>query len=120
MNPGFGIDIEKATLENEYYRRVLYTTPQQQLVLMAIPVGQDIPLEVHSDTTQFIRFESGTGKVKVANVIYDVQDGSSVTIPPGSYHQVVNTSSTKKLKLYSIYSPPEHPPNLIQKVKSEN
>ena len=111
---GFGIDIEKATLDNIYYRRVLYTTPQQQLVLMNIPVNDDIHLEIHPHTTQFIRFESGTGEVRINDIVLNVKDGSSVTIPPNSYHQVINTSSKESLKLYTIYSPPEHPKDLIQ------
>ena len=111
---GFAINIEKATLENTYYRRVLYTTPQQQLVLMSIPVNDEISLEVHPDTTQFIRFEAGTGEVRINDLIYKVKDGVSVTIPPNKYHRIVNTSLTEPLKLYTIYSPPEHPEDLIQ------
>lgn len=114
---GYGIDIEAATIENPYYRRVLFTTERQQLVLMSIPVGEDIPMEIHPSTTQFIRVESGEGIVKIADCVRPVKDGSAIVIPPGFHHQVVNTSETKNLKLYSIYSPPEHPDGLIQRYK---
>lgn len=112
----FSIDIEKATLENNNYRKVLKTTNNQQLVLMSLIPGEDIPKEIHQDIDQFIRVEAGTGKVIIGenqNVETNIKDGSSVTITSGTWHRVVNTG-TDSLKLYSIYSPPEHPPGLIQ------
>jgi mannose-6-phosphate isomerase-like protein (cupin superfamily) len=114
------IDIEKATIDNTDYRRVLYTPGNLQLVLMSIPVGQDIPLEVHPDIDQFIRFEAGEGEVRLGknqDRVYKVKDGSSITIQKGVYHRVVNTSLKEPLKLYSIYSPPEHRDQLVQKFK---
>ena len=113
------IDIEKETLENTDYRRVLYTSGFQQLVLMSIPVKEDIPLEVHPDVDQFFRFEYGNGEIhfgKNEEEVIKVKDGSGVTIRHGTYHRVLNTGDTP-LKLYSIYSPPEHPPNRVDKVK---
>lgn len=112
----FTIDIEKATLENNNYRKVLKTTNNQQLVLMSLIPGEDIPKEIHQDIDQFIRVEAGTGKViigKNQNVESEVKDGTSVTIRGGTWHRIVNTG-TDSLKLYSIYSPPEHPAGLIQ------
>ena len=115
----FNIDIEKATLENEDYRRVLYTPGYQQLVLMNIPIGEDIPLEVHEDVDQFFRIEAGQGEIRFGKNEYEIisiKDGSGVTVRHGTYHRVVNTGNSP-LKLYSIYSPPEHPSNRVDKVK---
>ena len=115
------VDIEKETLENTDYRRVLYTPGFQQLVLMSIPPKQDIPLEVHADVDQFFRFESGEGEMhfgKNEEEVIKVKDGSGVTVKHGTYHRVLNTGD-KDLKLYSIYSPPEHPPNRVDKFRPE-
>jgi mannose-6-phosphate isomerase-like protein (cupin superfamily) len=109
----FRIDIEKATLKNTAYRKVLQTTPQSQLVLMSIPYGDDIHQEVHTSTTQFIRIESGSGVAYVDDNRHILKDGVVIVIPPGKRHYIKNTGS-KPLKLYSIYSPPEHPEGLIQ------
>jgi len=116
------VDIEKETLENNDYRRVLYTPGYQQLVLMSIPAGEDIPLEVHPDVDQFFRFEAGEGEIhfgKNEEEVINVKDGSGVTVKHGTYHRVLNTGNTP-LKLYSIYSPPEHPVNRVDKVKPDN
>lgn len=120
----FAINIEKATIENTDYRRVIYTSEKQQLVLMSIPVGSEIDLEMHPDTDQFLRFEKGLGEIyfgKDQNESIKVEDGFSVTINAGTYHRVVNIGN-EPLKLYTIYSPPEHSKGLIQKDKprSEN
>jgi len=117
----FLINIEEETIKNTDYRRVLYTAPDQQLVLMSIPVGEDIPLEIHPDVDQFIRFEAGNGQVRLGkseNIIEPVSDGSSVNIRRGTWHRVVNVGN-EPLKLYSIYSPPEHPEGLTQRYKSQ-
>jgi len=116
------VDIEKATLENTDYRRVLYTPGFQQLVLMSIPAGEDIPLEVHPDVDQFFRFEAGEGEMhfgKNEEEVIKVKDGSGVTVKHGTYHRVLNTGD-KDLKLYSIYSPPEHPADRIDKVRPKD
>lgn len=114
---GFVINIEEATLNNIYYRRVIDTTDNQQLVLMSIPIGEDIPMETHPYTTQFIRFEAGEADVILNGKTYKVKDGVSVTIHPGTEHQIINSSLYENLKLYTIYSPPEHPRDTIQMYK---
>lgn len=120
----FTIDIEKATLENNDYRRVIKTTPNQQLVLMSILPTEDVHLEIHPNTDQFVRFEAGNGKViigKDQKQFSNVKDGTSVTIKMGTWHRIVNTGNDS-LKLYTIYSPPEHPAGLVQhrQVKEKN
>lgn len=109
---GYVINIEKATLDNDYYRRVIYTTPKSQLVLMSIPPNDNIHMEKH-DLDQFIRIESGQGKLIMGDLAYDLYDGVAIVIPEGVWHEILNTS-TQPLKLYSIYTPPEHPDQLIQ------
>ena len=110
----YTVNIEKETLKNKMYRKVLYTDEFQQLVVMCLDRGEDIPLEMHGDGTQFIRIESGKGyailkgKRKVL-----LKDGVSLTISPGEPHYVTQTG-TEPLKLYTIYSPPEHPKGLKQ------
>ena len=115
----FSEDIEKLTLENEDYRRVLFTSKYSQLVLMSIPVGEDIHVEVHPNTDQFFRFEQGAGEIVSGNQVYPVKDGSGVIVPYNTRHQVVNIGDVP-LKLYTIYSPPQHPPGLVQKNKPED
>ncbi len=107
-------NIEKATLENKYYRKVVSTTDQNQIVLMNIPPNGDIPLEVHPNISQFIRIESGNGTAFINDKKYDLYDGIALNIPAGSYHKIKNISDTKYLKLYTIYSPPEHSKDLVQ------
>ena len=112
----FADNIEKITLDNEYYRKVLYTTDNMQLVVMTIKPGEDIELELHDNTDQFIRVEKGEGRLLIgtSNIeSYHLEDGVAVIIPKGTYHRVVNTSDKSKLKLYSIYTPPEHDVNRI-------
>jgi len=105
----FVFDIEKATIENEEYRKILYTGIMQ-LVLMSIPVGKDIELEVHPNTDQFLRIEKGEGEVRFSkdqNKRMKIKDGSAIMVKSGTYHRVMNTGNVP-LKLYTIYSPPEH------------
>ena len=115
----FKLNIEKETVKNNNYRKVIRTTAQMQLVLMSIPVGEDIPREKHNNITQFIRFEKGVGEVIVGRKKRKVKDGDAVVIPPNVYHRVINKGRTP-LKLYAIYSPPEHRPGLVQKNKPKN
>lgn len=118
----FKIDIEKETIKNRNYRKVLKTTSQMQLVLMNIPVGEDIPKEKHHKTTQFIRFEKGVGEVQIGRSGKKrcrVKDGDIVIIPAGTYHKVIN-KGRRPLKLYALYSPPEHKPGLVQKNKPDS
>ncbi len=115
-NTGYSINIEQATVENSNYRKVLHTTSQIQLVLMSISPGEEIGAETHPDTSQFIRVESGAGLAVIDETNYPLSDGVSIIIPPGANHNVINTGE-EDLKLYSIYSPPEHPETRIQRVK---
>ena len=115
---GFLIDIEKATLDNKNYRRVLYTTKNSQLVLMSIAPGDEIGAEVH-DLDQFIRFESGEGRITLGDFEHTVTDGFSISVPEGVRHNVVNTSSDKPLKLYAVYSPPNHKKGTVHKTKAD-
>lgn len=114
---GYVLNIEKETLENEEYRRVLYTTKDSQLVLMAIQPGDEIGEEVHS-LTQFIRIESGKATFVLDGVEHDVEDDWAVVIPAGCKHNVINTGA-ETLRLYSIYSPPEHKHGTVHSTKSD-
>ena len=116
---GYVTDIERDTLENEDYRRVLYTGTYTQLVLMTLRPGEDIGLETHDGHDQFIRIEAGTGYVQLDGERRELKDGSVVVIPSGAKHNVVNTSASEALKLYSIYTPPEHPDGTVHKTKAE-
>ena len=110
----FRKNLEKLVLENTAYRRVLTTTPQLQLVAMSIPVGQEIGFETHHSATQFLKLEGGSCVVYMLGLRYNLSAGDSIVIPPNTRH---NVKSTGDLKLYSIYSPPEHPKGLVQMTK---
>ena len=116
---GFVIDIEQKTLENENFREVLFTAPHSQLVVMTLQPGEEIGLETHDDIDQFIRVEAGSGKAILNGEEKALADGTAVVIPAGTEHNVVNISQTEPLKLYTIYSPPEHPDGTINKTKAE-
>lgn len=116
---GYVTDIERRTLENENFREVLFTGPKVQLVVMTIAPGDEIGLETHDDVDQFIRVEAGEGKAILDGREHAVADGSAVVIPAGTRHNVVNTSRTESLRLYSIYSPPEHPDGTVHRTKAE-
>ncbi len=116
---GFMTDIEADTVNNTDFRRVLYTSRFSQLVLMCLRPGEDIGMEVHDDVDQFFRFEEGEGKVMIDDRVYEVKDGSAVVVPRGAQHNVVNTSKTDNLKLYTIYSPPEHRDKVLHKTKKD-
>lgn len=110
------VNIENATMENTDYRRIIYTVPNSfQLVLMSIPAGGNIHMEKHSKTTQFIRVEKGLGLAEIDGRYYALGEGVSITIPPNTYHYIENVGK-KPLKLYTIYTPPEHPPNLVEHI----
>ncbi len=114
---GYVANIEKETLENEAYRKVLYTSKDNQLVVMTIQPGDEIGAEVH-DLGQFIRIESGTAKVVLDGVPHDVEDDWAVVIPAGCNHNVINTGETP-LRLYSVYSPPEHKHGTVHETKAD-
>ena len=116
---GYVINIEKATMENDNFRRVLHTAEHSQLVVMSLLPGEDIGSEVH-DLDQFIRFESGSGKVILDDKEYEVEDDWAVVIPAGVEHNVINTSDSDKMKLYSIYSPPEHADGTVHPTKADD
>lgn len=116
---GFMTDIEKDTVNNTDFRRVLYTSKFSQLVLMSLRPGEEIGAEVHDDVDQFFRFEEGEGKVIIDDTTYRVKDGSAVVVPRGARHNVVNTSKNADLKLYTIYSPPEHQDKVVRKTKAD-
>ena len=105
---GFCDNIEKRTLENTDFRRVLYTGKYSQLVLMHLRPLEEIGLEVHEDTDQFFRVESGTGTVVIDGAITPLSDGAAVLVPAGAYHNISNTSATQPLLLYTLYAPAHH------------
>jgi mannose-6-phosphate isomerase-like protein (cupin superfamily) len=116
---GYLTNIEKKTLENECFREVLFTGPHVQLVVMALRPGEDIGLEVHADTDQFIRVEAGHGTAVLDGKELALEDGSAVVIPAGTKHNIVNASANETLKLYTIYSPPEHPDGTVHRTRAE-
>jgi mannose-6-phosphate isomerase-like protein (cupin superfamily) len=111
--------IEKQTLENTYFRHVLFTAQHAQLVVMCLRPGEEIGDEVHSNVDQFFRIEQGEAKfVLNEKEEHPVSDGDAVVVPAGTYHNVVNTSKTAMLKLYTIYSPPNHPAGTVHKTRA--
>lgn len=116
---GYFTNIEKATLENNNFRKVLYTSKHSQLVLMSLRPGEEIGTETHSENDQFFRFEGGQGKVIIDGNEYEVSDGSAIVVPAGAEHNVINVSDTEELKLYTIYSPPHHKDGIVRATKEE-
>ena len=115
---GYIINIEKASLENEYFRQVLYTAKNSQLVVMSLKPNEDIGEEIHH-LDQFIRCEAGKGKAILDGVSHDISDGFVVVVPSGTKHNIINTSADKPLKLYTLYSPPNHHDGVIHKTKAD-
>lgn len=116
---GFNINLEKKTLENDKFREVLYTAKNSQLVVMALQPGEEIGMETHPEHDQFIRVEAGTGKAVLDGEESDLEDGSAVVIPAGTEHNILNTSDSEPMKLYTLYSPPEHPDGAVHETKAE-
>ncbi|MBU1160124.1 cupin domain-containing protein [Patescibacteria group bacterium] len=116
---GFRSNIENETLQNENFRKVLYTAKHSQLVLMSLKPGQDIGMEVHPDNDQFFRFEKGQGKTVIDGNEYELKDGVAVVIPAGAEHNIINTSESEDLKLYTIYSPAHHKDGVVRATKEE-
>ncbi|EKE13318.1 MAG: hypothetical protein ACD_13C00038G0004 [uncultured bacterium] len=116
---GYYGHIESDTLENSYFRRVIFTAPHSQLVLMSLKPNEEIGMEVHEGNDQFFRFEKGEGKVIIAKEEFVVKDGDTIVVPAGQMHNVINTSGSEDLKLYTIYSPAHHPDGTIHKTKEE-
>jgi len=116
---GYFGNIEKETLENDNYRKVLFTGPQSQLVVMSLQPGEEIGEEIHDDHDQFIRIEQGEAKVIIDEEVRVLKEDEATIIPAGSKHNVINVSDSKELKLYTIYSPAEHPKGTVFKTKVE-
>jgi len=129
MKKGYTSNIEKLTTENEDFRRVVYTAKSSQLVLMSLLPGEEIGNEVHT-VDQFFRFEKGQGTavlngmpdakgVPAAGETHPLSDGTALIVPAGTWHNIINTSKTDRLKLYTLYSPPHHRDGVIHKTKAE-
>ena len=116
---GYKTNIEKKTLENTYFRHVLYTSKNMQLVVMALQPSEDIGVEVHAKVDQFFRVEEGEGNVVMNGVSQSVKTGDVFIVPQGTEHNVLNASKTAMLKLYTIYAPPNHPDGKIHKTKKD-
>lgn len=116
---GFFGDLETLTRNNNNFRVVLYTGKHSQLVLMCLQPGEEIGMETHNDNDQFFRFESGSGKVVIDGNEYLVKDGSGIIVPAGANHNVINTSETEALRLYTIYSPAHHQDKVVRATKAE-
>ncbi len=115
---GFKTNIEKDTIKNKNFRKVIYTAKNSQLVLMSLKPKEDIGMETHPENDQFLRFEGGAGRVEIDGSKYSVKDGDAVVIPAGAKHNVTNTSAAEELKIYTIYSPPHHKDGTIHKTKA--
>jgi mannose-6-phosphate isomerase-like protein (cupin superfamily) len=117
-------DIERATIDNSTFRTVVFTGDHTQLTVMRLAPGEDIGREAHHDRDQFLRVEEGRARVELGlteeaiEETHDVEDDWAVIVPAGVWHNVVNTG-TSDLKLYSLYSPPEHPPNTVHETKAD-
>jgi mannose-6-phosphate isomerase-like protein (cupin superfamily) len=118
MKRGYCDNIEKRTVENDDFRRVLYTGGHLQLVLMTLQPGEEIGAEVHPDRDQFFRFEEGTGAVDIDGVENRVEEDFAVIVPAGARHNVRNIGSVP-LRLYTLYAPPEHKDGVVQSTKAE-
>ncbi|HRH22553.1 MAG TPA: cupin domain-containing protein [Candidatus Paceibacterota bacterium] len=114
---GYISNIEKSTLENSHFRKVLYTTTQSQLVLMSLLPGEEIGEEIH-DVDQFLRIEQGTGMAVLDDVPHPIEDGSAIVVPIGTKHNVVNTGKDS-MKLYSLYMPPHHKDGTVHETKAQ-
>jgi mannose-6-phosphate isomerase-like protein (cupin superfamily) len=118
MKRGFCDDIERLTIDNEDFRRVLYTGQHLQLVVMTLQSGEEIGEEVHEDRDQFFRFEEGEGAVFIDGRENRVMEDFAVIVPSGCRHNVRNTGSGP-LRFYTIYGPPEHKDRVVQRSKQE-
>lgn len=115
---GYVTNIEAKAIENEHFREVLFTAERIQLVVMALQPGEEIGTETHEDVDQFIRVEAGRGKAVLDGEESELADGSAVVIPAGTVHNILNSSDSEPLKLYTIYSPPEHPDRTVHRDKA--
>ena len=117
---GYVGNIENQTLKNNYFRQVMFTGKHCQLVVMCLQGGEEIGREVHPATDQFFRIEEGEAKFIFNDTEeHVVKSGEAVVVPAGTYHNVINSSKTNQLKLYTVYAPPNHPDGTIHKTKAE-
>jgi mannose-6-phosphate isomerase-like protein (cupin superfamily) len=116
---GFHANIEKLTLENKNFRKVLYTSKHSQLVLMSLKPKEEIGMEVHTDNDQFFRFEKGQGKCIIDGHEYVLGNGVAIVVPAGAKHNIINTSDKEELKMYTIYSPAHHKDGIVRATKAE-
>lgn len=118
MRP-FTTDIEKMTVGNQEFRRVLFTAGHMQLVVMSLKPGEEIGWEVHDSVDQFFRIEDGQAQFQLENGHFDLEEDEVIIVPAGTKHNVVNTSDDEDLKLYTIYSPPNHPDGTVHHTKED-
>jgi mannose-6-phosphate isomerase-like protein (cupin superfamily) len=116
---GYRADIEKDTLENSNFRKVLYSGKHLQLVLMSLLPGEDIGVEIHSENDQFFRFEGGEGKCVIDGTEYVVTDGVGIVVPAGAEHNIINTSAAEPLRFYTIYGPAHHKDQVVRTTKAD-
>ena len=116
---GYSTNIESRTLENRYFRHVLFTGPNLQLVLMTLQPGEDIGVETHDDHDQFFRVEEGVGVALIDNERHELSDGMVVVVPAGAEHNVINTSDDAPLRIFTIYAPAEHPDGTINMTRAD-
>ncbi len=112
-------NIEQLSLDNRYFRKVVHTSHHSQLVVMCLQPGEDIGEETHDKEDQFIRVERGTGTALIAGESFSLSDGVAVVVPAGTRHNIINTSSSSTLHLYTIYSPAHHPEGTIHQTKQD-
>ena len=116
---GFVDNIEELTLSNSNFRKVLFTGKHCQLVVMSLKPGEDIGQEVHDNVDQFFRVDAGKGKLVMDGTEYEITDGFAIVVPAGTLHNIINTSDTEDLKLYTVYAPANHPDGTIHATKAE-
>ena len=116
---GFSTNIEVATVENTNFRKVLYTGKHSQLVLMRLLPHEEIGIETHEENDQFFRLEKGTATCVIDGTEYLLKDGDMVIVPAGAKHNIINTSNSEELKLYTLYSPPHHKDAIVRATKAE-
>lgn len=119
MMQGFCTNIENVTIKNTNFRQVLYTGKHSQLVVMSLRPKEEIGLEVHPDNDQFFRFEKGQGRCIIDDATYELSDGVAIVVPAGAQHNIINTSDTEELKMYTIYSPAHHKDGIVRATKQE-
>jgi mannose-6-phosphate isomerase-like protein (cupin superfamily) len=115
---GYIGDIEDRTEDNRDFRRVLYTGPHMQLVVMSLQPGEDIGEEVHEHTDQFFRVEEGRGEFSIDGRVTRVERDTAVLVPAGARHNVRNTGQ-KPLKLYTLYAPPQHADGTVHRTRAD-